>query len=82
MWKLLQEASLSQALLKTTKNCYVIECFFRVTFLLAKKHWAHTHNFNSLVDLIAKCGGKEIETHLPPQRTTCLPCSLQNIFQS
>ena len=35
-----------------------------MTFLLAKKHWAHRHNFDSLVDLIGKCEGKEVETHL------------------
>ena len=64
MWKLLQEASLLQAALKITNNCYIIKCFFRVTFLLVKKHWTHTHNFVYLVDLIAKCGGKEVETHL------------------
>ena len=64
MWKLSQEASLSPAVLKTTNNCYVIKCFFRVTFLLVKEHWAHTHNFNFLVVLIAKCGGKEVGTHL------------------
>ena len=64
VWKLLQGASLSQAALKTTSNRYVIKCFFRVTFLLAKNHWPHTHNFDSLVDLIAKCGGKEVGTHL------------------
>ena len=64
VWKLSQKASLSQAALKTTNNRYVIKCFFRVTFLLAKKHWAHTHNFDSLVDLIGRCGGKEVETHL------------------
>ena len=64
VWKFLKDTSLSQAALKTTNNHYVIKCFFRVTFLLAKKHWAHTYNFNSLVDLIVKCGGKEVETHL------------------
>ena len=67
MRKLLQEASLSPAALKTTNNCYVIKCFFRVTFLLAKKHWACTYNFNFLVELIAKCGGKEVGTLTAPK---------------
>ena len=31
--KLLQEASLSQAVQKTTNNGYVIKCFFRFTFV-------------------------------------------------
>ena len=59
-------ASLLQAALKTTNNCYFIKCFFRVTFLLAKKHWAYkyTHNSDSLDNLIAKCGGKKLETNL------------------
>ena len=59
------------------------KCFFRFTFLLAKKHWTHTHNFDSLVNLIAKCGGKKYKhTYLQHQKTltTCPPFSSRNCY--
>ena len=55
---------MAQAVTKTTNNRFVTKCFFKVTFLLVKNHWAHTHNFKSLVELIADCGSEEIKLHL------------------
>ena len=31
---------------------------------MIKKNWAHTHNFQDIVELVAECGGKEVQTHL------------------
>ena len=31
---------------------------------MIKKNWAHTHNFVDVVELIADCEGKEVQTHL------------------
>ena len=64
IWKLLQEASLSQEVQKTSINRFVIKCFFRVTHLLIIQKWAHTSNFKNVVELIADFGGDEVKTHL------------------
>ena len=61
---MLQEASLSQEVQKSSTNRYVIKCFFRVTHLLIIQKWAHTSNFKNVVELIACCGGDEVKTHL------------------
>ena len=54
VWKLLQEAA----------NRFVIGSFFQITWLLVKKNWAHSHNFKSIVELVAACSGEEIKKHL------------------
>ena len=64
VWKLLQEAALSTDISVTATNGFVIKSFFRITWLLIKKNWAHTHNFKSIVELVAACGGEEIKKHL------------------
>ena len=64
IWKLFQEASLSQEVQKTSTNRFVIKCFFGVTHLLIIQKWALTSNFKNVVELIADCGGDEVKTHL------------------
>ena len=64
VWKVLQEASLSQEVQKTSTNRFVIKCFFRVTHLLIFQKWAHTSNFKNIVGLTADCGGDEVKTYL------------------
>ena len=64
VWKLLQEAGLSQEVQKASTNRFVIKCFFRVTHLLIIQKWSHTSNFKNVVELIADCGGDEFKTHL------------------
>ena len=64
VWKVLQEASLSQEVQKTSTNRFVIKCFFRVAHLLIIQKWAHTSNFENIVELIADCGGDEVKTYL------------------
>ena len=48
--------------------------FFWITFLLVRKHWTHTHNFDSSVDLIKNCGGKEGHHHQvkAPKKVNCM----------
>ena len=72
VWKMLQEASLATEIQKTNTNRFVLKSFFRITHLLVKQNWAHSHNFKNLVDLVAECGGKELKTHLltAPQNAT------------
>ena len=33
-------------------------------FCLIKHNWAHAHNFKNLVQLVSRCGYKEIQMHL------------------
>ena len=35
-----------------------------MTWVLISKNWAHTHNFQTLAELVSECGGKELQTHL------------------
>ena len=58
------EASLSKEISVAATNQFVIKSFFRITWLLTKKNWAHSHNFKSIVELVAACGGEEIKKHL------------------
>ena len=64
VWKLLQEAALSTEISVTTTNHFVIKSFFRITWLLAKKNWADSHSFKSVVEFVAACGREEIKKHL------------------
>ena len=43
----MEAAILLQVVTKTSNNHHVIKCFFWITFLLVRKHWTHTHNFDS-----------------------------------
>lgn len=61
---MLQEASLTSEIQKTNTNRFVTISFFRITHFLVKENWAHTNNFKTLMGLLRKCGGKELQTHL------------------
>ena len=41
---------------------------------MIRKNWAYTHSFKDVVELVAECGGKEIQTHLltAPKNATYL----------
>ena len=64
VWKMLIDAKLATEIQQSNADRFIIKCFFRITHLLIKQHWGHTHNFKNLVELIAECGGREIKTHL------------------
>ena len=61
---MLLEASLTSEINKTNKNRFVLKSFFRITHLLVKQNWAHTHSLKNVVDLVAERDGKELQTHL------------------
>ena len=48
----------------TAANRFVIGSFFQITWLLVKKNWTHSHNFKSIVELVAAYSGEEIKKHL------------------
>ena len=68
----MEKDSLSRVVTKILNKCYVTRYIIQITFHLLQKHWADTHkfdslvthNFDSLVDLIANCGEKEVHQHL------------------
>ena len=64
VWKLLQEAALSTEIPMAATNHFAIKSFFQITWLLVKKNWAHSHNFKSIVELVAACSREEIKKHL------------------
>ena len=45
-------------------NRFSIKSFFRITWLLIKKNWAHSHNFKSVVELVTAWCREEIKKHL------------------
>ena len=61
---MLVDASLSNAVAKTTQNRFAIKSFFRIIHFMVIKNWAYNNNFKDLVELIGNCGGSEIKTHL------------------
>ena len=81
VWKLLQEAALSEEISVTATNHFVIKSFFQITWLLIKKNWAHSHNFKSIVELVDACGGEEIKKHHKTQ-IICHLNTFPNIFKS
>ena len=66
VWKLLQEAALLQKFLWQLQIVLLSAflSFFQITWLLVKKNWAHSHNFKSIVELVAAYSGEEIKKHL------------------
>ena len=64
VYKMLVDASLSNAVAKTTQNQFVIKSFFRIIHFMVIKNWAYDNNFKDLVELIGNCSGSEIKTHL------------------
>ena len=64
VWKMLRESSMIQESERLIQSRFVIKSFFRITHFLIMKNWAHTHNFKDLVELVALCGGKDMQTHL------------------
>ena len=58
----MQKAALSKEISVAATNRFFIKNFFRIAWLLIKKNWAHSHNFKSIVELVAGCGG-EIKKH-------------------
>ena len=60
----MRDASLANDTLNLSNARFVIKSFFNITHSLVMRNWAHTSNFKELVELISKCGSKELKTHL------------------
>ena len=64
VWQMALNASLQSGETKRQNNRFILKCFFKITFLMIWKNWAHSHNFTDIVELAADCGAKEISSHL------------------
>ena len=64
VWQLTFNASLQSGETKRQNNRFNLKCFFKITFLMIRKNWAHSHNFRDIVELVADCEAKEIFLHL------------------
>ena len=65
VWQMAFDASLQSTETKR-QNGFILKCFFKITFLMIRKNWLHSHNFRDIVELVADCGAKEISSHLLP----------------
>ena len=58
VWQMVFDASLQSSETKRQNNCFILKCFFKITFLMIRKNWVHSHNFRDIVELVADCGAK------------------------
>ena len=59
-----QEEGISGEIQKSSTHRFVTKSFFHMIFLLIKQNWAHSHNFQNLVDVHANHDGVELRAHL------------------
>ena len=64
VWEMAFNASLQFGETKRQNNRFILNCFFKIIFLMIRKNWAHSHNFRDIAELVADCGAKEISSHL------------------
>ena len=48
VWQVAFNASLQSGETKRQNNRIILKCFFKMTFLMIRKNWAHSHNFGDL----------------------------------
>ena len=58
VWQMVFDASLQSSETKRQNNYFILKCFFKITFLMIRKNWVHSHNFRDIVELVADCGAK------------------------
>ena len=58
VWQMVFDASLQSSETKCQNNCFILKCFFKITFLMIRKNWVHSHNFRDIVELVADCGAE------------------------
>ena len=51
VWQMAFNASLQSGETKRQNNRFILKCFFKITFLMIRKNWAHSHNFRDIVEL-------------------------------
>ena len=56
VWQMAFNASLQSVETKCQINHFISKCFFKITFLMIRKNWAHSHDFRDVVELAADCG--------------------------
>ena len=74
VWEMAFNASLQFGETKRQNNRFILNCFFKITFLMIRKNWAHSHNFRDIVELVAD---------LVPKKHPCiylLHRKIQNTF--
>ena len=64
VWEMALNASLQSSETKRQNSRFILKCFFKITFLMIMKNWAHSYNFRDIVELVADRGAKEIFSHL------------------
>lgn len=84
IWQLATNAGLANASNSQMKDRLIIKSFFRIPSLMVRKICAHNHNFKDVVELVAECPGREIQTHLltaPENATYLSPQYISNMIQ-
>ena len=52
VWQIVFNASLQSGETKRQNNRFILKCFFKITFLMIRKNWAHSHNFRDIIELV------------------------------
>ena len=53
VWQIAFNASLQSVEPKRQNNCFILKCFIKITFLMIRKNWAHSHKFRDILELVA-----------------------------
>ena len=81
VWQMVLDASLQSCETKRQNNRFIFKCFFKITFLMIRKNWAHSHNFRDIVELVADCGTKERSSHLlTAPKSVCMSQSTLKLY--
>ena len=81
VWQMAFNASLQSGETKRQNNRFILKCFFKITFLMIRKNWAHSHNFRDIVELVADCGAKERSSHLlTAPKSVCMSQSTLKLY--
>ena len=83
IWQLATNAGLANASNSQMKDRLIIKSFFRIPSLMVRKICADNHNFKDVVELVAECPGREIQTHLltAPNATYLSPQYISSMIQ-
>ena len=64
VWKMAFNAPLQFSETKRQNDYFILNRFFKMTFLMISKNWTKSHNFRDIVELVADCSRKEIYSYL------------------
>ena len=74
VWQMAFNASLQSGETKCQNNRFILKCFFKITFLMIGKNWAHSRNFRDTAELVGDCGAEKFP------RIYLLHRKIQNTF--